>query len=597
MRAILLTAALVAGTALAAEPSKPASPPPAASAAPAAAASGPTTNQDCLACHEIAKRGDQDGAGRQGVVTALFAKSVHKDLDCTTCHAGYTAPGPHEVAAPADLAEAALVAKLSAAKGPDGQPRTGSPRAYLACAGCHGDSVESFQKSAHGKWVAAGAKVAGPSCASCHGSPHEVAAAPKRGTKEFRPYWAGLAKNCETCHDDPAYAEAAGLPHEVASAYHDSIHGRLVAIGSQRAPLCTDCHGWSVRPSEGAGDLRKSLLPGGHATLSGKSLAAGAVRFSDPPQDSDPRVQTCAQCHQGASANFAGLISHKALQETGHVPHFIHVFFSWLTTLTLVFFAFHVFVDFLFEVRRRFQKKHEADPSLVAKTIVRFDLHQRAQHWLMLSGVILLAITGWPLRGAGVGEVQFADRIETSRRFLALFGGPHGAGLVHRFAAVLIIVSGVYHLVYLTFLAKKRLLPLSMVPTLKDAFDIRDNLLHMLGLKKERPRFDRYNYLEKFDYWAVFWGVVMMVGSGFVFWYPVFFAKFLPTFVLTSAQIIHGEEATLAAIFLFVVHFYNAHLKPSIFPMNWAWLNGQTTLEYMKDEHPAEFEREFGEKS
>ena len=161
-------------------------------------------------------------------------------------------------------------------------------------------------------------------------------------------------------------------------------------------------------------------------------------------------------------------------------------------------------------------------------------------------------------------------------------------------AAVMIIISGVYHLLYLTFLAKKRTLPLSMLPAPKDALDIRDNILFMLGLKKERPKFDRYMYLEKFDYWAVFWGIIMMVGSGFIFWFPVQFAKILPTFVLTAAQIIHGEEATLAAIFLFVVHFYNVHLKPSIFPMNWAWLNGQTTLEYMKEEHPAEYDRKFG---
>jgi cytochrome b subunit of formate dehydrogenase len=590
MRAIFLTAVLVASTALAAEPAQPSSAAAGAPAAPAAAAS----NQDCLGCHETAKHGETDGAGKQGVVTGLFAKSVHKDLDCTNCHAGYTAPGPHEVAAPTDPAEAALLARLTAGKSPDGQPRTGAARAYLACGGCHGDSVESFQKSAHGQWLVADPKTAGPSCASCHGSPHEVTPAPKRGTAEFRPYWAGLSKACERCHADPAYAEAAGLPRELAQNYHDSIHGRLVAIGSERAPVCTDCHAWSVRPSEGAADRRRAVLPGGHATLSGKSLAVGAVHFSTPPQDSDPRVQTCGQCHRGASASFAALISHKAPQETGHVPHLIHIFFSYLTTLTLVFFAFHVFIDFLYEVRRRFQKKHPADLALLTRTVVRFDLHQRVQHWLMLAGVILLAITGWPLRGAGVGEVHFAERVESSRKFLALFGGPHGAGLVHRFAAVLIILSGVYHLVYLTFLARKRVLPFSMVPVLKDAFDIRDNVLHMLGLKKDRPRFDRYNYLEKFDYWAVFWGVVMMVGSGFIFWYPVFFAKFLPTFVLTSAQIIHGEEATLAAIFLFVVHFYNAHLKPSIFPMNWAWLNGETTLEYMKDEHPAEFERQFG---
>jgi cytochrome b subunit of formate dehydrogenase len=582
MRAILLTGLLLASGVRAAPDGQPT--PPAAAAAP--------TNQDCLGCHEAAKHGEQDGAGRQGVVAATFAQSVHKDLDCVTCHAGYEAPGPHELPAPTDPAERDFLARLTAAKTHEGQPRTGSPRAYLACGGCHGDSVESFKASSHGRWLTAASEVAGPSCASCHGSPHDVTAAPRRGTAEFRPYWAGLSKGCEGCHADPKFVEAAKLEHEVALNYHDSIHGRLVAIGSQRAPLCTDCHAWSVR-----GDAPKAL-PGGHATLSGNAVAAGAVRFSDPKRDDDPRVQTCAQCHQGASANFASLISHKPLQESGAVPHFVHVMFSWLTTLTLLFFALHVLVDFIYEVRRRIARRNEphGDPALLSKTIIRFDIHQRAQHWLMLSGVILLSITGWPLRGAGVGAVQFADRVESSRKFLALFGGPHGAGLVHRFAAVLIILSGVYHIVYLAFLAKKRILPMSMLPTLKDAFDIRDNLLHMLGLRKERPKFDRYNYLEKFDYWAVFWGIVMMVGTGFIFWFPVQFAKVAPAWALSAAQIVHGEEATLAAIFLFVVHFYNAHLKPSIFPMNWAWLNGQTTLEYMKDEHPAEYERMFGPK-
>jgi cytochrome b subunit of formate dehydrogenase len=589
MRALLLIAALTAASARAGEPAAHTSP---QASAPAAAAA--PTNQDCLGCHESAKRGEADGAGRQGVVTALFGASVHKDLDCTTCHAGYTAPGPHELAAPADASDAALLARLGSGKTYDGSPRTGSPRAYLACATCHPDSVESFRASSHGEWLAEEKAIAGPTCASCHGTPHEVAPAPKRGEPTFRGYWAGLAKGCEKCHNDPKFIEAAKLSGEVALNYHDSIHGRLVAIGSQRAPLCTDCHAWSVRPGD-AKDGR-AVLPGGHATLSSKELAASTVAFSTPPRDSDHRVSTCGQCHKGATASFAALISHKPLQETGPVPHLVHVMFSYLTTLTLLFFAFHVLVDFIWELRRRFGKKHAPEPELQTRTVMRFDLHQRIQHWFMLSGVILLAITGWPLRGAGVGAVQFTERVESSRRFLALFGGPHGAGIAHRVGAALIIISGVYHLLYLTFLAKKRVLPLSMAPNLKDAFDIRDNLLYMLGLSKERPRFDRYNYLEKFDYWAVFWGIIMMVGSGFIFWFPVQFSRFLPTWVLTSAQIIHGEEATLAAIFLFVVHFYNVHLKPSIFPMNWAWLNGQTTLEYMKDEHPAEYDRVFGPK-
>jgi cytochrome b subunit of formate dehydrogenase len=560
---------------------------PAPAPAPAAAA---VTNQDCLQCHESAKAGETDAVGRQGIVAAAFGKSVHKDLDCVSCHADYTAPGPHELKAPADAGDAKLLSLLAAGKTPDGKERTGSPRAYLACGGCHADAVASFRASTHGKWLEEASAVAGPSCASCHGTPHEVVSAPKRGTPEFRPYWAKLARGCEGCHNDPKFIAAAKLDEEVALNYHDSIHGRLVAIGSQRAPLCTDCHAWSVR-----GDA-PGAIPGGHATLSGKKLAAATVAFSEPPRDGDNRVKTCGQCHKGATANFAAIISHKPLQETGAVPHFVHVMFSYLTTLTLLFFAFHVLVDFLYEIRRRFAKKEEAHSPEMHKTVLRFDIHQRIQHWLMLSGVILLAITGWPLRGAGVGAVDFAQRVESSRKFLALFGGAHGAGIAHRVGAVMIILSGLYHLIYLGTMAKKRILPLSMLPAPRDAIDIRDNLLFMLGLKKDRPKFERYNYLEKFDYWAVFWGIIMMVGSGFIFWFPVQFSKFLPTFVLTSAQIVHGEEATLAAIFLFVVHFYNVHLKPSIFPMNWAWLNGHTTVEYMKEEHAAEYERVFNQK-
>ncbi len=573
MRAIFLVAALALGA-------------PAAAAEPAPA----TGNQDCLQCHEASKPGEA------GVRPAAFGASVHEDLECVSCHAGYTAPGPHELAPPADAAEAALLERFAAGKTPGGEPRTGAPRAYLACGGCHPDSVDSYRASSHGRWLSQEKAVAGPTCASCHGTPHEIVAAPARGTPEFRPYWARLARACEGCHGDRRLAEAAQLNEEVAKSYHDSIHGRLVAIGSERAPLCTDCHAWSVRPDVGKGETRRAILPGGHDTLSGKASAAGAIAASEPRRNGDNRVRTCGQCHKGATASFAGIVSHRPLQETGALPHFVHVMFSWLTTLTLLFFAFHVLVDFVYELRHRLARKASPHPELATRTVVRFDLHQRIQHWLMLSGVILLAVTGWPLRGAGVGAVDFAQRVGSSRKFLALFGGAHGAGIAHRVGAVLIIASGLYHLLYLGLRAKRRVLPLSMVPTLKDAFDIRDNLLFMLGLKKERPRFERYNYLEKFDYWAVFWGIIMMVGSGFLFWFPVFFSRFLPTFVLTSAQIIHGEEATLAAIFLFVVHFYNVHLKPSIFPMNWTWLTGQTTLEYMKEEHAAEYERTFDER-
>jgi cytochrome b subunit of formate dehydrogenase len=241
----------------------------------------------------------------------------------------------------------------------------------------------------------------------------------------------------------------------------------------------------------------------------------------------------------------------------------------------------------VYELRQRLSAKKGHGVTVDAvRSVVRFDIHQRAQHWLMLSGVILLGITGWPLRGAGDAE---AARYSAS--FMKLFGGAQGAATWHRVGAVLIICSAVYHLFYLTFLASKKRLPMSMLPLPKDALDMRDNILFMLGLRKERPKFERFMYLEKFDYWAVFWGIVMMVGTGFIFWFPAFFASWAPSWLITAALIIHGEEATLAILFLFVVHFYNVHLKPSIFPMNWVWLTGKITVADLKHEHPLEYEK------
>ncbi len=548
-----------------------------ASAAPPAAAAAPSpANQACLDCHTASKPEEP------GVEPERFARSVHGDLSCTDCHAGYVAPGPHELAALTGD-EAALAARYGMALRPrrdaqgrvsapqvgkplEMEPVSKAPRAFLACANCHGDVVDALKGSVHGKWLtAATPAVAGPTCADCHGSPHVVAKADGKTDAERQAaavaHKRAVASRCEQCHGDDRFAEAAGLNREVAVMYHDSIHGRLVALGSNRAPGCSDCHG-------------------SHA-IADKDAPGSPVAAAN-------KAKTCGRCHAGANDTFAAVISHKPLFESSSpVPHVVHVAFSWLTTLTLLFFAFHVLVDFFYELRMRLSRRKEAHAGAEAhQEVVRFDLHQRIQHWLMLSGVILLGLTGWPLRGAGSPEA-----IESSRKFLAVFGGAHGAGIVHRVAAVLIMVSAVYHLVYLGTLAGKKRLPLSMLPTPKDALDMRDNLLFMLGMRKERPRFDRYMYLEKFDYWAVFWGIVMMVGTGFIFWFPVFFAKFLPHWVLTAAQIVHGEEATLALLFLFVVHFYNVHLKPSIFPMNWAWLTGTIPLHMQKEEHPLEYER------
>jgi cytochrome b subunit of formate dehydrogenase len=171
------------------------------------------------------------------------------------------------------------------------------------------------------------------------------------------------------------------------------------------------------------------------------------------------------------------------------------------------------------------------------------------------------------------------------------FGGLGGAALAHRVMAIVMCGAAAYHLGYLTYMLSKRRLLLSMLPAPRDVRDIFQNLQYFLGLREERPRFANFSYSEKFDYWAVFWGVAIMAGTGFIRWFPVGFGTWMPTGLIQAAQIAHGEEATLAALALFVWHLYNVHLRPSVFPMSWIWVDGRITEEALEEEHPEEYER------
>lgn len=215
------------------------------------------------------------------------------------------------------------------------------------------------------------------------------------------------------------------------------------------------------------------------------------------------------------------------------------------------------------------------------ETVLRFDIHQRAQHGLMIVSFILLVLTGWPLHNEGVGA---------SASIVSLFGGLQSCGLVHRVAAVIMAGIAVYHLAYLLLLLKRGSLRLSMLPTPKDARDVVDNLLYFVGLRPKRPRFPRFSYFEKFDYWAVFWGIAIMVGSGFIRWFPAQTTELFPVWVYEIAYFAHADEALLAALAIFIWHFYNVHLRPAVFPMSRLFITGRMTLKDLEEEHGAEYD-------
>jgi cytochrome b subunit of formate dehydrogenase len=110
--------------------------------------------------------------------------------------------------------------------------------------------------------------------------------------------------------------------------------------------------------------------------------------------------------------------------------------------------------------------------------------------------------------------------------------------------------------------------------------------------KGPRPLFDRWTYFEKFDYWAVFWGVNIIGWSGLMLAFPHVTATYLPGWVFNVATLVHGEEAFLAAVFLFTVHFFNNHFRPDkLPPPDVVMFTGTQSLEEFRRDHPAQYQR------
>ena len=219
--------------------------------------------------------------------------------------------------------------------------------------------------------------------------------------------------------------------------------------------------------------------------------------------------------------------------------------------------------------------------------ITRFDIHQIIQHAGLMTSFILLVLTGLPLK--------FHDWA-ISQWWAAFWGGIETLRFTHRFAAVVIVIICVYHLCYLLYniLIKKKPFPVKMIPTGTDFVTLYKELLYFVGLASERPKYDRFNWREKFDYWAIFWGMPVMGISGFILMYPVFATQVLPGWVVPAALVAHSDEAMLALTWIFMVHIFFNHFSPGIFPLNTSIFTGKVRKERYQEDHPLEYEQLVG---
>jgi cytochrome b subunit of formate dehydrogenase len=224
---------------------------------------------------------------------------------------------------------------------------------------------------------------------------------------------------------------------------------------------------------------------------------------------------------------------------------------------------------------------------------LRFDRYHRVLHGLLMLSFLGLALTGMPL--------LFSDA-PWAAGLARVFGGFYPAHVLHRtFAALLIGVfcAHVFRLMYRLFVKKELYIlwgPASMTPQPRDVVEMLQHMRWFLGLGG-RPRFDHFTYWEKFDYWAVFWGMGIIGFSGLVLWFPLFFSRIVPGWFFNIAMLVHGEEALLAVGFIFTIHFFNSHLRPEKFPMDTVIFTGRVTDEELREERPDEFERLTAERA
>ena len=212
------------------------------------------------------------------------------------------------------------------------------------------------------------------------------------------------------------------------------------------------------------------------------------------------------------------------------------------------------------------------------KTFLRFNLGQRWEHMLLILSATTLLLTGLPQKYREMSWSQYLlstpERVELIRQ-------------IHHIAALILVLELVYHLVRAIYQLSRRKLSADMFPTWQDVIDAGQMIQYLLFFRKDKPKFGKFNFEQKVTYWFIFFGFSMMIISGFIIWFPVYFTQFLPGGVVPAAKLAHSTESIVAAIFILIWHIYHVHLER----LNLSIFTGRLSEKEMRDYHAREFER------
>ncbi len=412
------------------------------------------------------------------------------------------------------------------------------------CANCHEGIFEQFTNSIHSETIS-DSDLPLPQCADCHNS-HAITRTDKAG---FR---SEIMGQCGGCHLD------------VTETYFETVHGKASKLGYGGAAKCFDCHG----------SHNILAINNPNSTLSHQNI-----------------VETCGECHEGSHRQFAGYLTHATHHDRDKYPILFYTF--WFMTIllvgTLIVFGTHtlLWLPRSFKMMKEHQKIRKR--SFGQKEYSRFSPLQRRMHILVIISFLGLAITGMTLKFSYLGWAMWISDF---------LGGFESAGYIHRVCAIITFVYFGLHI--FDVIRKKKQSGKSwfkyltdedsMLPNKTDLKEVVATLKWFIGMGR-RPRYGRWTYWEKFDYFAVFWGVAIIGSTGLMLWFPEFFTLFLPGWMINVATIVHSDEALLAVAFIFTVHFFNTHFRPDKFPMDTVIFSGRISVDELMEDRPREYEK------
>ncbi len=458
---------------------------------------------------------------------AALEKACLHSARCTDCHGGH------------DIQPSVMLnSKTNRMKTPE------------TCSKCHPDIYEDFINSVHGKGLLAGVRDA-PTCTDCH---------TEHGIKDHLDpsstvYSTVISKTlCPQCHEAIRIVSKYRMNPSVVESYNDSYHGLANRAGSVVTANCASCHG--------VHDILPSADP--NSRINKNNL-----------------TKTCGTCHPGVSEKVAlGSVHVIPSSMSDQIIYYIRIFYLILIVSVIGGMLIHNGLDFIKKARER-MAGHEGLVESTGRYFVRLTVNERIQHFLLMSSFILLVITGFAL--------VYPDSL-WALPFKLWSGGFAFRGLLHRVAAATMVLLSIYHVFYLLTTKRGKKHIIDFLPTLQDGKDVLQMFKYYFGRSSEKPKFGRYNYMEKAEYWALIWGTIVMSLTGFILWFEDLSLKYFPKWVTDVSTAIHFYEALLATLAIVVWHFYYQFFDPHVYPMNTTCITGKISEETMREEHPLEFD-------